>query len=270
MDARSLTMMILAVVVGVGLLLLLNMMTLFQKDTTGHYLSRVEIRGIALIQKNKKIALSYDQQNDIIHMLNNATPIDKAMFPDAGTPTNIEKIIVYRFDQPEIEITPIKYAGNKFIFQQAQWNPKGWLTDTSNGLLKAKLAEILNENDKENTTAAAPPATEKPFLITDDVNSITLLSFDKKEQKLNAANTASVISYINTSKPIDKIPVLEKGKKSEVDKIYITRKNDNPVEITIVAYLENSVVFYESHWSPNGLLMDNSDGAFKTLLSQYF
>lgn len=271
MDSRSLTLMTIAVVVGVVLLLALNFTRFFTESGTGPYLSRVEIKGISIVRDNQEYPLSYEQQNTLVNLVNKALLVKKEDIAEAGTPPDFTKIIVNRFDRTRIEITPVKYVGNDLVFSESTWNPNGWLRDVTHGELKTLILQASSSTSPgDKPVPAATSILEKPRILPADVTGVSLFDFENNEQKLNVANQDQLIGFLNKATPIDKQTVLEKGTKTNFDKIVITRKNGKVIEITAVAYIDDELVFSESLWSRNSLLKDNSKGALKTLVSNYF
>lgn len=259
MDNRTIMLMTIAVLVGVALLLMLNVTRLFHAVDTGQYLSRVEIRGITLVKDKKDYALSYDQQSKLVALINKAIMVKKAEIAQPGTPPNFDKIVIMRFNQPDLTILPVKYIGEDLVFAEPSLNPNGWLKDTSHGELKTLITQVGDGASNG----------DKPFLSAGDVTGASLIGFDNNEQKLNASQTRQLVTFINKSTPIDKLTVMQNGKKTPVEKIMIRRSNGPAIEVLVIAYMDNSVIISEPTWSPQGLLKDNSDGSFKELIEQY-
>lgn len=278
MDPRTLLYMTIAVLVGIVLLLAINFTSIFEAGEPEHYLSRVEVRGINLIKDGKEYPLNYEQQSSMINLINKSIPIDKKASEEQGTPVNISKIIVLRFQESPIEITPIKYIGGHLIFSEPKWNSGGLLRDVSDGTLKSLIEQLTSVKLAEPPAVTKSPAAAslpvgiaaKKYLEANQVLSIKLVGFDRTEQELNQDNQTAMITFLNKAVPVDKEAILKKATKAKVDKIVIQRIGDKAIDITVIGYAGHNVIFYEPNWNPNGLMLDQTDGPLKTLLEQYF
>lgn len=269
MSNRTLLFMTVAVLAGVALLLLLNLTKLFQTVESGQYISRMEIKGATLIRNQKNYTLNYEEQTELVSYINRALLVKKDEIAQQGTPADFDKIILHRFSLPDLTIVPVKMIGNELVFTESTINPNGWFKDTTHGELKTLINKASGNEAPAGSSEAAQTFEKKEYVAPNTVVGVTLIGFDLKEQKLNLIQTKELVDYINKATPIDKQIVLEKGAKTEVDKIRILRKSEPTIEITAVAYVDNELVFYEANWNPNGLLQDHSHGALKSLLSKY-
>lgn len=167
MDSRIFTFLTIAVLVGIGLLLLLNVMTLFNGTIIPgeRYISQVEVKSISIVNDSKETPLNFEQKNAVISFLNRASPIDKDLFLEKGTSPQFSKIVIYYFNKPELTIKPIKYIDNELIFSQDEWNPKGLLRDNTKGLLKSVLSQFVSSDKAPEKQAEKQPEehpVEKP------------------------------------------------------------------------------------------------------------
>lgn len=147
MSNRTLTFLTLCVLLGIGVLLAINLMTILPQTSSKEYIERGQVRGSAVQHDGKPYTLNFQQQNALIDHLNHAIEIKKSATPELAATTpklEIEKIIFYRFNANNIEITPISYDGNNLIFSAPDWNRNGLLQDTSAGQLKTLLSQTYD------------------------------------------------------------------------------------------------------------------------------
>lgn len=88
---------------------------------------------------------------------------------------------------------------------------------------------------------------------------------------LNLKQQVGVATYLNEAIPFE--PSADEGTKTPtaIEKIVIYRFGDlQPIDITPVYYHHDNLVFSSPEWKGTGLLMDNSNGKLKNLLSQTF
>lgn len=104
------------------------------------YLQYNEVRGMAITRHKVLYTLNFEQQNEIVGILNQAIPIN--VIEGERTPANIEQLIIYQFQElPDIVLTPIGYVGKDMIFAAPQWTPNGYLKELSEGTLQKLLTE---------------------------------------------------------------------------------------------------------------------------------
>ena len=72
-----------------------------------------QVQGMAVEFNEQPYTLNFEQQKKIIAILNQAIPIDDH---SAKEPFDYDKLIVYRFDEPFLEIFPIRKHDKKLIF----------------------------------------------------------------------------------------------------------------------------------------------------------
>lgn len=128
-----------------GILLLINFFNTLHIPVLNRYLSPNDVKGSAVIHAGKPYTLNFDQQNSMITLVNQAVPVNKTAFPIAATQIDFDKIVIYRFNGPDIDITPITFFDEELIFSSPEWNPTGYLHDTSNGKLKALIYQTFEK-----------------------------------------------------------------------------------------------------------------------------
>lgn len=108
------------------------------------YISHNDVRGSAIIYNDLPYTLNFEQQQNLIRYLNMAIPVGvKAFKINDNLP--VKKIIIYRFNAPQIELSLITYDGKDVIFSAPNWNPGGYLRDVSDGEFR-KLLEGAHDH----------------------------------------------------------------------------------------------------------------------------
>lgn len=136
MSNRTLLVLCIAGLVGVAVLLALHIMPIFWTGQQGKYLAYNDVRGSAIEHKGKLYTLNFDQQTKLITLLNQAVPVGKEYIEKKQEDLNIQRIVIYRFNAPDIILTPYGYVDEHLIFMAPAWNANGLLKDTSHGALK--------------------------------------------------------------------------------------------------------------------------------------
>lgn len=121
------------------------------------YISPNDVRGMAVEHNNMLYTLNFEQQNALVDIFNRAIPVSKEIVDARKTNSanlpEVKKIIIYRFNAPDVEITPVAYvaktssaiktetAGHlNIVFSVPLWNPNGYLEEaTSDEMQKVLL-----------------------------------------------------------------------------------------------------------------------------------
>lgn len=105
--------MIVTVLCGFTIILLMNMAALFGYIPP-RYISPNDVRGMAVEHDGHLYTLNFQQQNQLIDIFNRSKVIVASDMANRKiTPEKvpaIQKIIIYRFDAPNIDITPVGYV----------------------------------------------------------------------------------------------------------------------------------------------------------------
>lgn len=143
MNNQSLFYMTGVVVVGVVILLLINLYNTFEGHPTNEtYLKYNFIKGSAIEHKGKLYTLNFDQQNALIQAINRSIPTTD--IPEEKTKADFTKIIIYRFQAPDVVITPITYINDDLVFSAPELMAKGYLKEVSRGELKTLLSKTFD------------------------------------------------------------------------------------------------------------------------------
>lgn len=139
---RITLIMTLAVLAGFGIILMMNMAALMG-FMPSRYISPNAVRGIAVEHNKLLYTLNFAQQGEMIDLFNRSIPVSPQEVQPQKTdqPLEVTRIIIYRFNAPDIEIRPIAYVNKttsltkpettatNLVFEVPEWNPKGFLEE---------------------------------------------------------------------------------------------------------------------------------------------
>lgn len=152
--------MTLTVLLGFAVILFMNAAS-FLGVVPSRYISPNDVRGIAVEHNHKLYTLNFVQQNEMIDIFNRAFPVGKEIVDTRKTtiqdPPEVQKIIIYRFNAPDIVITPVAFvfkttsinqkAGSKdvnMVFSVPEWNPNGLLEESTSDQLHKLLSSTYS------------------------------------------------------------------------------------------------------------------------------
>lgn len=145
MSNKTLLYLILASVVVMGVFFLTNFVSLVspmkKKDDL---FSAYDISGMAIVHHKQPFTLNFEQQNAVIEALNNALAIGSQPFGLKEQKPEFEKIVVYRFKEPSIDIIPLSYIKDNLVFSLST-DPGRQLRENTNGSLKKLLTETYDQ-----------------------------------------------------------------------------------------------------------------------------
>jgi hypothetical protein len=146
MSNRTLLTMTSLVLVCMALLFLLRLIPVIWPSHADTYLSLNGVEGIEIEHGNLPYTLNFDQQNQMIEMLNMAIPF-KTTEQEKKETLDVDKITIYRFNEKPLILTPYRYNSNGNLFFLApDWNPAGLMKDVSDGELKKLLLTTYDHN----------------------------------------------------------------------------------------------------------------------------
>lgn len=146
MSSRNTLLMIIAVVIGFAIIILMNIVNMLD-FSKAKYISPSEVRGMAVMHDQKLYTLNFDQQNTLVEIFNRSIPVSKEKLENRmkslSNNSEVQKIIIYRFNAPDIEIIPAglvtkslsidpskdSIENQSLVFSASEWNPKGGLLE---------------------------------------------------------------------------------------------------------------------------------------------
>ncbi|MDP1836240.1 MAG: hypothetical protein Q8K75_10000 [Chlamydiales bacterium] len=132
MNARNAIYAALVIIVLVGILLLRSSVQIVPENRVTTLLQPNDIRGMEIVYKNLPYTLNFDQQQEMLELINRCIPVGKISASPGGLPY-FKKIVVYLFGRPSIELNQVDFAENEFYFQAPGLNADGFLMDVSGG-----------------------------------------------------------------------------------------------------------------------------------------
>lgn len=138
---RSSTFLTIALV-AIGLAFLLNIAPIGSNGMSAVNISHGEIRGAALSHENKLYTLNFNQQETLIDLINRSIPVGAPDVQRGGTPPDFEKVVLYRFGEPEVTLRPILYLSDgSLIYTIPGLHGEGYLQDVTSGEMKKLLSQ---------------------------------------------------------------------------------------------------------------------------------
>jgi len=139
---RMIIYLTILVLIGMGILFLLNVNNILTGQPHSEtFIKLNDVSGIGVKHQGLIYTLNFEQQNNMLNMLNQSLRIKNIETGTRKTP-NIDQIIIYRFkDQSPIILTPVTYLNTNLIFSNQEWNPNGYLMEVSQGRFNQLLTE---------------------------------------------------------------------------------------------------------------------------------
>lgn len=131
-------------ILGIAILLLMNALPMMGVSHSETYLKLNDVKGIAVEHNGKPYTLNFEQQNELIGYLNKSVPTTETASGSKKALLPISKIIIYRFNKPELIITPVEYQNHQLIFSAPEWNREGLMKDKSGGSLEKLLSKTFD------------------------------------------------------------------------------------------------------------------------------
>lgn len=106
-------------------------------------LSRDSVRGSALVVKGVTYTLNFNQQVSVINVLGRAIAIGRDAISSDGQKPFFDKLIIYRFNQPDLIIQPLQQRVTSMLLDIPEWSETQYFLDTSSGELVNTLKEAF-------------------------------------------------------------------------------------------------------------------------------
>jgi hypothetical protein len=117
------------------------------KPENQSYIRYNEVRGSAVAYNQKLFTLNFQQQNELISMLNHSVKVLESKPGNQEKPL-IEKIVIYQFEnKPDLIIEPLTYLNGNLVYAAPLWSKNEYFMELSEGALKKLI----------NTTYDATP-----------------------------------------------------------------------------------------------------------------
>lgn len=145
MSNRTLFFLTALVICAMIALLAINMTSILTgQPPNQQYFKYNDVRGMAISHNQLLYTLNFKEQNSVIDIINRAVPIHEIK-EGKREPSNIEKLIVYRFEnKPDIALTPIGSVDGNLVFSAPQLESDGFLMELSDGDLRKMLSQLYD------------------------------------------------------------------------------------------------------------------------------
>ena len=134
------------VLVAIGALLFMNLAPYasFKEAPSSSLVSNSEIRGIAVVHRGVPFTLNFDEQKVAVDSVMRAVTVKKADYPEVKGPFDFDKIIIYRFNAPEIELFPIQFPEQNLVFSMPPINKDKYYMELSGGEFKRMISQSFD------------------------------------------------------------------------------------------------------------------------------
>lgn len=145
------------VLLGFAIILAMNVASMLGVIPS-KYISPNDVSGIAVEHEGKLFTLNFAQQNELVDIFNRSKAISKENFEKRKIQKelpNFNKIIVYTFNEKNIEVKPIGYVSNStsntqnqntqissnlsMVYSAPDWNKDGFLEESSSNEMLSLL-----------------------------------------------------------------------------------------------------------------------------------
>lgn len=113
--------------IAIGAVFLLNVIPLFWGPNLNTYIRHEEVRGMAVVHNNLPFTLNFDQQKKVIDILNRAILVGDPKSESGDPLLGFQSIVIYRFNQPDVVITPIRWVHKNLLFRAKDWSESNLL-----------------------------------------------------------------------------------------------------------------------------------------------
>lgn len=142
MNARTLTYLMVLAFLAMMVLLVGNAVNLFQTPRIDAHISPYDVRGMAIFHKATPYTLNFTQENECVSALNRGIPIG-TLRKNQNESLPFEKLVIYRFKQPDIALQLADFSDLSLIFQVKDWNPDGYIVEVSGGDMWSTLSKAF-------------------------------------------------------------------------------------------------------------------------------
>jgi hypothetical protein len=150
MKNQTLVIMSVLVMLGVATLMMLNYapniaLSPSAPDATAAGLPPLEVRGMAVVHEGKPFTLNFDQQKLANDAISRAVKVKKSDYSKSKDPLNFDKIVIYRFNAPDLDLIPIQYAEKNLVFEVPALSSDSYFLELSGGSLKNMINHSFDQ-----------------------------------------------------------------------------------------------------------------------------
>ncbi|MDP1881055.1 MAG: hypothetical protein Q8K60_08980 [Parachlamydiaceae bacterium] len=145
MNNRTLFILTGVVLFGMIGLLALNLASIIKgRPPAQTYLKYNDVKGMAVGYHDLLYTLNFNQQNEVIDILNRSVRI-VGLKPGKHQKPTIDKIVIYLFEhESPITVTPIAYIDQNLVYSVPEWNQDGYLMELSDGILHKLISQTYD------------------------------------------------------------------------------------------------------------------------------
>ena len=145
MSNRTLLVLTSLMFAGLVILVALNMTDILLGQSPNQFFIKYnDVRGMAVSHQQKTYTLNFQQQNQVIGFLNQATALDK-LESDQHLSLDVQKLMIYQFNgKPDIILTPVADFENDLVFSVPVLVKNGYLMESSEGNLQTLLTQTYD------------------------------------------------------------------------------------------------------------------------------
>ncbi|MGK5594940.1 MAG: hypothetical protein ACSNEK_06245 [Parachlamydiaceae bacterium] len=100
------------------------------------HISPSNVQGAAVVFQQKPYTLNFEQQNQLIDILNRAVLVQKKDYAHVDRSFTFDQIVIYSFNGSNVEITPIDIIDQNMVFSIPLWSQDYYFMELSAGALK--------------------------------------------------------------------------------------------------------------------------------------
>lgn len=122
--------MIILCLIGFALLFALNLFPYIWTPNPSTFINQDAVSGMAVEHNGLLYTLNFEQQKETIAILNRSIPVGPVQATPQDAPLDIQRIVIYRYDDPEVVISPVAWINKSLVFSAPDWS-KGNLMEVS-------------------------------------------------------------------------------------------------------------------------------------------
>lgn len=96
-------------------------------------INKAQVKAIAVEKEGKIYNLNMKQQTDALSFLDRAEPVDKKDYPEKDPNIGFNRIIIYRYNLPDIVLIPIAYERRNLVFETPILGNQSYMMEFSGG-----------------------------------------------------------------------------------------------------------------------------------------
>ncbi|NGX42852.1 MAG: hypothetical protein K940chlam7_01140 [Chlamydiae bacterium] len=145
MSNRTISYLLLVVIVSMGALFALNFINIWRGTAQAKYLAPNEVKGMDIEHDDKLYTLNFSQQNQVLAILNQTIKVGyERYFEGEEADFEYTALVIYLFDGSSIKITPVGFINRQLLLRVPEWNPQGLIREIGPGDLHYLLSETYD------------------------------------------------------------------------------------------------------------------------------